>query len=116
MSQRDWRGHIEDMIEYLDHAISFTQGVSLEAFEANTEKYLAVSRAMEIVGEAAKQLSPEIRSKHSNIDWRAIIGFRDVLAHAYLSLKSEIVWDSAVNKAPTTRDELLRILAEGGSE
>jgi uncharacterized protein with HEPN domain len=111
MSQRDWRGYVEDMIEYLGHAISFTEGVSLEAFEENTEKYLAVSRAMEIVGEAAKQVPPEIRSKHASIDWRRIVGFRDVLAHSYLSLQSEIIWDAAVNKAPEVRDELLRILA-----
>jgi uncharacterized protein with HEPN domain len=56
MSERDWREYVQDMIEYLEHAISFTRDVSLDALEENTEKYLAVSRAMEIAGEAAKHI------------------------------------------------------------
>ncbi|MFL5384417.1 MAG: DUF86 domain-containing protein [Longimicrobiaceae bacterium] len=86
--------------------------VLLEALEENTEKYLAVSRPMEIAGEAAKYVPLEIRSRYPDVDWRKIIGFRDVLAHGYLSLQSEIIWDAAVNKAPEARDALIRILAE----
>jgi len=115
MSQRDWRGYAEDMVEYPGHAIRFTEGVPLDEFEANTEKYLAVSRAMEIAGEAAKQVPSEIRAKYPQIDWRSLAGFRDVLAHAYLFLKSEIIWNAAVNKAPVIRDELIRILTQDKS-
>jgi len=116
MSRRDWREYAEDMVEYLGDAIRFTDGVSLTDFEANKEKYLAVSRAMEIAGEAAKQVPPEVRARYPAVDWRGLAGFRDVLAHAYLFLKSEIIWDAAVNKAPIVRDELLRILAEDEQE
>ncbi|HEV7590732.1 MAG TPA: HepT-like ribonuclease domain-containing protein [Longimicrobium sp.] len=110
MSQRDWREYAEDMIEYLGDAIRFTDGVPLADFEANKEKYLAVSRAMEIAGAAAKQVPPEVRARYPTVDWRGLAAFRDVLAHAYLFLKREIIWDAAVNKAPIVRDELLRIL------
>ena len=110
--ERSWRDYMRDMVEYLGHAARFAEGVSLEDFEANTEKYLAVSRALEIAGEAAKQIPDEVQARHPQVNWRKIKGFRDVLAHAYLQLKSEIIWDAAVNKAPATREELLRILAD----
>ncbi|HEX8242312.1 MAG TPA: HepT-like ribonuclease domain-containing protein [Longimicrobium sp.] len=110
--ERDWRDYARDMVEYLGHASRFTEGVSLEDLEANTEKYLAVSRALEIAGEAAKQVPGEVRAQYPEVDWHKIAGLRDVLAHAYLQLKSEIIWDAAVNKAPATCRELLRILAD----
>lgn len=111
MSERDWRDYVGDMIEYLGHAISITEGVSLEAFESSVEKYLATSRAMEIAGEAAKQIPREICARYPQVDSRRIIGFRDVLAHGYLTLDREIIWDAAVVKAPALREELRRILA-----
>jgi len=111
-AERSWRDYMRDMLEYLGHASRFAEGVSLEDFEANTEKYLAVSRALEIAGEAAKQVPDDIRAKFPQVEWRKITGIRDVLAHAYLQLKSEIIWDAAVNKAPGTCRELIRILAD----
>jgi uncharacterized protein with HEPN domain len=111
MSARDWTECLDDMIEYLGYAIDFTEGVPLADFEADTEKYLAVSRALEIAGEAAKQVPPEARARYPQVDWKGITGIRDVLAYAYLYLQAEIIWDGAVNKAPAMRDELKRVLA-----
>ena len=111
----EWLSYIEDLIEYLGYVIEFTRGVSKEDFELNHEKYLAVCRAFEIAGEAAKQVPEEIRLRHPEIDWREITGFRDVLAHKYRILDSDIVWYAAVRDAPVAREHLLRILARSGS-
>jgi uncharacterized protein with HEPN domain len=108
---RDWRELLEDMIEYLELANGFTHDVALAEFSRNSEKYLAVSRALEIAGEAAKQVPATVRDRYPGVEWKNIVGFRDVLAHAYLSLKPEIIWDAAVRKAPATCTELRRILA-----
>ncbi|HET7232077.1 MAG TPA: DUF86 domain-containing protein [Longimicrobium sp.] len=116
MSERDWPDYAGDMIQYLGHAIRITEGVSLDEFKSNFEKYLATSRAMEIAGEAAKHIPREIRLKYPQVEWQKLAGFRDVLAHGYLELDQEIIWDAAVVKAPVTLEALRRILTSERGE
>ena len=63
-------------------------------------------RNLEVIGEAAKRISPELRSRLPEIPWRQVAGLRDVLIHDYLNLDLERVWLAA------SRDvaELLRVL------
>ncbi|MEI8020347.1 MAG: HepT-like ribonuclease domain-containing protein [Schlesneria sp.] len=62
--------------------------------------YDAVLRNLEIIGEAAKPIPPEIRLKLPNIEWTKIAGMRDWLAHAYFQVNADIVWDVIENKLP----------------
>ena len=59
----------------------------------------AFSRSIEIIGEAAKKLSPEFKSGNPEINWRAISGMRDKLIHEYFGVDYMIVWDVATNKS-----------------
>jgi uncharacterized protein with HEPN domain len=60
----------------------------------HTKDYLqdAVIRSLEILGEATKRLSPELRRHHPDLPWRAMAGMRDVLIHAYDQVDLEEVW------------------------
>ena len=60
-----------------------------------TEKTYAVARCLEIIGEAAKHLPDEMTDDHPEVPWRAICGFRDVLAHSYFRTENSIIWDAA---------------------
>lgn len=57
----------------------------------------AVIRNLEIIGEATKKLSPEIREKHSRIPWKQIAGLRDVLIHDYMRVDALEVWGVVEN-------------------
>ncbi len=59
----------------------------------------AFARSIEIIGEAAKKLSPEFKSENPEINWRAISGMRDKLIHEYFGVDYLIVWDVATNKS-----------------
>ena len=67
--------------------------------------------SLEIIGEAAKQVSEPFRRRYPAIQWRAMAGMRDRVIHDYLGVDYEIVWDVVYNKIPALRVELERILA-----
>jgi uncharacterized protein with HEPN domain len=60
---------------------------------SNTMIQDAVIRNLEIIGEAAKALSPEFRSQHPGVPWAGMAGMRDVLIHGYMGVDLKVVWD-----------------------
>ena len=68
----------------------------------------AVIRNLEIIGEAVKNLSPDIRKRKPNVPWSRIAGMRDVLIHEYFGVDLKTVWDVVENRLP----DLLRQVEE----
>ena len=90
----------------------FIGNINEAEFFKNKEKKYAVVRALEIIGEAAKNLSKELRAKHKEIPWKEITGMRDKLIHWYFGIKWELVWETVKNKVPELKKQLLKISAE----
>jgi uncharacterized protein with HEPN domain len=78
----------------------YTLNMTLEDFVADDRTYDAVVRNLQIIGEAVKQIPPNIREQYPTMEWRKIAGLRDILAHAYFSLENETLWDIVQNKVP----------------
>jgi uncharacterized protein with HEPN domain len=76
----------------------------------------ALTRSIEIIGEAAKQVPEDFRAKHPQIQWRFMAGMRDKLVHGYFGVDYDIVWDVVVNKAPALRQQLENILAKEAND
>lgn len=81
-------------------------------FLGNTEKQDAVIRNFEIIGEAAKLISAEMRERFPDIDYSGFARFRDRLSHGYFSVNLEIVWDTIENDIPTLHTHVEQILAQ----
>jgi uncharacterized protein with HEPN domain len=73
----------------------------------------AVIRNVEVIGEAAKRVSPEARGRLASLDWKAICGMRDVLIHDYIGVDLDEVWNVALSRIPELQAVLERDLAEG---
>ncbi len=71
--------YLEDILEAAKSIRRFVSGVSLEDFKANEEKYEAVNRKFEIIGEAARRLSPEVRNIFPEIPWKLVTAMRNSL-------------------------------------
>jgi uncharacterized protein with HEPN domain len=72
----------------------------------------ATIRNFEIMGEATKRLSEQLRTTHSNVPWEQMAGFRDVLIHDYLRVDCDEVWDVVASNLPDLRVRIEQILQE----
>lgn len=90
----DDRWRVAHMIEAAEHALAFTAGRSRADLDSDVMLRLALTRAVEILGEAASQVSEAGRNELSDIPWPRIVGMRNRIVHAYFDINLDILWDT----------------------
>ena len=80
----------------------------------DTKTQDAVVRNLEIIGEATKRLTSELRDRYPNIPWKKAAAFRDVLSHDYMGIDSTIVWNVVESHLPELRESIKTVLGELG--
>ena len=80
------------------------------AFFCSQMKQDAVIRNLEVIGEAVKNLSPDLRASSPDIAWSRIAGMRDVLIHEYFGVDLQIVWNMVENRLPGLQSEIQDLL------
>jgi uncharacterized protein with HEPN domain len=104
--------YLKDILDAISDIEVFIATINEAEFYKNKEKKYAVVRTLEIIGEAAKNLSKELRVKYKEIPWKDIAGMRDKLIHGYFGIKWELVWETVKYKIPELKNQLLKISAE----
>jgi uncharacterized protein with HEPN domain len=92
--------YLADMLDAACAIRRFIDGVSFDQFEVNEEKYEAVNRKFEIIGEAARRLSPETRQQIPEIPWPLVTAMRNLLIHDYDDVDLAMVWETAQRDLP----------------
>jgi uncharacterized protein with HEPN domain len=100
------------MLDAATEVLRFTSGRHRQDLEADRQLTWALIKAIEIIGEAAGQLSEETKTEHSNIPWRDIIGMRFCLKHAYVDINLDILWKPVIDGLPPLLDDSNRALQE----
>ena len=101
--------HILDAILYIE---SYTQDITEEEFMINHLIQDGVIRQLEIIGEAVKSLSDNIRSKYNNVPWQDVAGMRDVLIHHYFGVDLDEIWLTLKNDIPELKKNIQKIVDE----
>lgn len=109
---RDVRLYLEDIQSSCKKILKYTENLGFEGFIKDDRTYDAVIRNLEIIGEAVRNVPEPIRSRHPEIDWRAIAALRNIVAHEYFGLKDEIIWDVVRSKVNPLLVSVNTILSE----
>ena len=95
--------HILDAFGWIE---TYVAGLRREAFFQEQMIQDAVVRQLEIIGEASRRLSDDFRDRHSYIPWRAMIGMRNRIAHDYLKIDVQVVWEVVRQDLPLLKDQI----------
>lgn len=107
---KDYSDYLNDIVEYAAKAESFLSGITLKNFKANEEKTLAVIRALEVIGEAARNIPKQIRKKYPEVPWDEMTGMRDKLIHNYFGVNLEVVWRTVKEDLPSMTKEVMEMI------
>jgi uncharacterized protein with HEPN domain len=93
-------------------ALSFIQGLTKAELKRNRMLALSLVKELEIIGEAATNVSAELQASTAEIPWAVIVGMRNRLIHAYFEVDFDIVWITTTSKLPDLANQLDRLLAD----
>ncbi|MBI4661450.1 MAG: DUF86 domain-containing protein [Verrucomicrobia bacterium] len=103
--------HLADILAAAKAVRRFVSGVTKEQFLVNEEKYEAVNRKFEIMGEAARRLSPGTRQQFPDVPWQLISAMRNILIHDYDDVDLNVVWDTVHDDLPPLMAKIETYLA-----
>ena len=89
-----------DMLEAARGVRELVAGMTFEQYAADRRTFRAVERELEIIGEAARNLSQSFRSAHAGLPWARIIAQRHVLAHEYGRIRQDLLWKVITERLP----------------
>ena len=120
MGRRRPADRLEDIRSAAADVLAFTDGLDAAGFAdlptADRRTWRALKNALAEIGEAVKDLPPDIATRHPAIDWRGFAGLRDVVAHAYFGLDLQRLWPTVTAEMPAllaaVTAELARLRAE----
>jgi uncharacterized protein with HEPN domain len=110
MSKRNDGDVLRDIQEAVRRIVTYTSGMTFDAFLADPKTQDAVVRNLEIIGEATKNLSDEIRSQNPRLPWKGMAGMRDRLIHHYFGVNIDIVWQIVTAELPDVACQIEEIM------
>ena len=108
---RDDRERLADILEAIDRAQRYAVR-GRAAFESDELIQAWMVQQLMVIGEAASQLSGEMRERSPEIPWRRIVGLRNRLVHAYFQADLALVWSMVVHDLPSLRKAVADLLDE----
>jgi uncharacterized protein with HEPN domain len=107
--KRVYTDYLQDIAHYAEKAEQFVAGLDFEHFAANEEKTLAVTHALQIIGEAAGHLPASLKQRYPDVSWVDIVGMRNLIVHSYYLVDLEVVWKTVQIDLPPLREVVAKM-------
>lgn len=101
--------YIQHILESIKDIETSVKNLSKEKFQESKDIRDACIRRLEIIGEAAKNLSQETRDKYPLVEWKKIVGARDLMIHSYFRVDLDVVWDILKKDLPILKKQIIEI-------
>jgi len=106
MSRREWSLFVADMQEAIEKIAGYVDAMTFTDFQSDTRTVDAVVHNLLVIGEAARCLPASIKENHPDIDWIAINGLRNRIAHEYFGLSLSVIWEIVQTDLPRLQQQL----------
>ena len=108
--KRDDTVYLRHILDAIGLIKEYTRGMSENEFLGNSMAHDAVVRQIEIIGEAARNISDEFQEKHPKLPWAKMVGIRNKIIHEYFNINYAIVWDTIKDDLPILEKSIKKIL------
>jgi uncharacterized protein with HEPN domain len=112
MSERTDKELLYDIREALDRITYYVKDMKFEIFLNDIKTQDAVIRNIEIIGEAIKYMSAELKNQNEDIPWKKMAGMRDKMIHFYFGVNWDIVWSVITDKLPVVKEKIELLVKE----
>ena len=103
-----------DIVENVDAALNFVEGLDYELFAKDDKTQYAVLRALEIISEASRHIPDDIKARHPDIPWRAVRDAGNVYRHGYQAVTLEVDWNTVTRDLEPLRRAMVAELNARG--
>ena len=99
--------HILDETQFI---LKNCEGLDLQDLMIDDLLQRACLRSLEVIGEAVKNVSEDLKTRYPDLEWKKIAGLRDKLIHHYFGIDWDIVWNVITNRLPLLEDKIKKLI------
>jgi len=110
--KKEFLDYVEDVIEAMNDALSFIEGIEYDDFVKEKKTVYAVMRAIEVIGEAVKKIPDDVKERYPKIPWKKMAGMRDKPIHEYFGVDLKRVWKTIKEDIPNLKPLFEKILKD----
>lgn len=97
---KDDKIRIQHILDAAREAVNFAKGHGRADLDTDRKLNLSLVRLLEIIGEAARGISPQFRDEQPELSWKSMAGMRDRLIHGYFDVNIDVVWQTVTEDLP----------------
>lgn len=112
LSHREYKDYISDIASAVEKVEKFVKGFTLKDFKKDEKTIFAVTRALEIIGEAVGKIPTSVKKQHKEIPWKHMSGMRNKLIHEYFGVNVKVVWKTVKEDMPVLKNKMSEVLDE----
>jgi uncharacterized protein with HEPN domain len=113
-NHKDSLTRLRHMLDFARKAVKFTRGKQRSDLDSNEMLAMATIHLVEMLGEASRNITPELQQSYPEVPWEAISGTRNRLAHGYMDIDLDIIWTIVTQDLPPLIKHLRHILKNEG--
>ena len=103
---------VRHILDAAREAVAFSHGRSRADLDTDRKLNLSLVRLLEVIGEAARGISPGFRQAHPELPYKSMVGMRDRLIHAYFDVNLHVVWETVTEDLPPLIAQLEKIIED----